>query len=177
MASDDWTAAFAGARDATAAPHFLAFTPEDVERANINCGPAALCACLGMTPDQILPHIDGFKARGYMDPRMMSDALASAGFCWRHVRGDGLPDHGLVRVFWRGPWSAPGVHPGAAAARSHWIAAKDFFGETWIYDVNSNGWEPRDTWESYTATRIAASIKRCDGTWVFDQRWEVRKRR
>jgi hypothetical protein len=161
----------------TDAPHFLAFTAADVERAGLNCGPAALCACLGWTPDQILPHIDDFKIRGFMDPPMMGRALASAGFCWRHVRGDGLPDHGLVRVLWRGPWSAPGVHPGASAARSHWVASKDFFRETWIYDVSANGWEPFSVWDDFTAPRIMAAVKGCDGGYTFDQRWEVRRRR
>lgn len=151
----------------------ISFSSDDLDRAyrewGCNCGPAALAACLGRTPDAVRPHLGDFERLGYMSPTMMGLAIESAGFRLAPARHDaGLPAHGLARVLWGGPWP-----PRAAGRYSHWIATKRIGPVTWVFDVNA-GWEPARLWESATAPLIAESVKRADGSWSYSHRWEVR---
>lgn len=153
----------------------LHFSADDLNRAyaewRCNCGPSALAACLGWTLDAIRPHLGDFEAKGYMSPTMMRRAVEAAGF----HRRDALswPRHGLVRVQFGGPWLNPGVPPQAAYKATHWVASKRD-GEVWVFDCNG-GWMAFDEWERELAPRLAASIKRCDGTWVPSHCWEIRR--
>lgn len=159
----------------------LRFTEADCDRAarewGLNCGPAALAACLGMTPEEVRPHLGAF--RGFMTPTEMLNAIESAGFTVRPTDPElYLPDHGIVRVQWGGPWLHPGVPAKAAYRFTHWIAFKRS-GEVgasplWVYDINA-GWVRLGEWEESVKPRILARIPRADGSFSFTHRWEVRQ--
>jgi hypothetical protein len=160
---------------------FLAFTEADAGRAyrefGFNCGPAALAACLGLTPNDVRPHLPPvFEARRYMNPTQMGQALMSLGCRWRpmpYPLDDGqFPVHGLVRVQWSGTWLKPGVPVGAAYARTHWVASKFINDAAWVYDING-GWQTRVAWEAQTVPLILAEVRGADGTWHPTHRWEV----
>jgi hypothetical protein len=169
--------------DATAPP-FLAFGTSDVERAHreygFSCGPASLCACLGMTPDQIRPHLGWFERKRFMNPTMMIAAIEATGHRIAS-RPPHWPDHGIVRVQWEGPWNDPGVPAGAAYRHTHWCASNRVGRTNWVYDINS-GWERLEEWAAPlelggTAERIMASIRGCRRTWKLTHAWEIRKRK
>lgn len=164
-------------------PH-LAFSEVDAGRAyhafGFNCGPAAICACLGLTPDAVRPHLGDFEQRGYINPTMMGNALASLKVRWRSMpqaptnvpEWIPFPARGLVRVQWGGPWLRPGVPVGAAYARTHWIASLEFQGTSWVYDING-GWCPRVWWEAEIVPLLIADTRNADGSWFATHRWEV----
>lgn len=131
-----------------------------------NCGPGALAAILGMKPDDVRPHIPNFDARRYTNPSMMGAALRSLGVTWRDVDDAGdregkehaLPDYGLVRVQWLGPWMNP--QPGRERwalmdqyRHTHWIATALFprtalrIPTRYVFDINF-GWAPLDWWQA-----------------------------
>lgn len=138
------------------------FTLADAEAAEqewgCNCGPAALAAILGLTLDEVRPAIPKFEERGYTSPRMMKTALDqvdAGGFRYRWNRMGGqkvMPDYGLVRVQWEGPWTRPGAHWTERLRHTHWIGC--CLGSTGygIFDVNcmnnGSGWASRENWES-----------------------------
>lgn len=165
---------------------FLAFGLEEANAAyakwGANCGPTALAAALGLTLDAVRPHLGDFEAKGYLNTPMMRRALASLGATVRDMekrppRGGmcALPRRGLVRIQWSGPWLQPGVHPGAAASRTHWVAAIEHDGVAWIFDVNG-GWLAATVWEDLIVPAITETIKRADGGWLPTHRWEVSRR-
>lgn len=96
-----------------------------------NCGPAALCALLNLTPAEIRPHLGDFEQKRYTNPTMIQAALTRCGATWRQTyRSDeplGLPmlDHGLIRVQWAGPWTQPGVPLRARYPHTHWVAMRN----------------------------------------------------
>lgn len=160
------------------------FDGADLDRAHAdwgcNCGPAALAACLGWSLDEVRPHLGEFERRGFMSPSMMLAAIASAGFRTRPIPAsspDSLPAHGLLRVQWGGPWLAPGVPPKAAYRYTHWIACKRFGGpeDVAVFDVNCPAWQPMARWQHGTAIVLMDAVKRCDRTFGFTHRWEVRR--
>lgn len=64
----------------------LQFCHEDGARAwrewGCNCGPTALAAILGLTLDEVRPHLGDFEQKHYTNPRLMAQALRSAGASW-----------------------------------------------------------------------------------------------
>lgn len=161
---------------------FVAFDSSDIDRARkewrCNCGPAALAACLGWTPDAVRPHLGDFETRGYTNVSLMEKAIGSTGFRFATISTCRFPTHGLARVQWGGPWLKPGVSPRAACIYTHWVASKvlTLGNGLWIFDVNS-GWTTGDTWKQETVPKIIESVKRADGTWKLTHSWEVRKPR
>ena len=154
-------------------PPALAFSDTDAHLAyqawGCNCGPAALAACLGLTPEDVRPHFAGF--RGFVSPTEMRRAVESAGY--RVVPTDRTPAHGLCRVQWGGPWLLPGVPVRARYRYTHWIATKTL-GATWVYDINAGSWIASREWERRIVPMLTREIKRADGSYSLVERWEVR---
>lgn len=159
----------------------LKLTVENVQAAadawDFNCGPGALCAVLGLTPDEARPHIEasGFAAKGFMTPTMIVQALKAAGAVFEQrsvVRSFGkLPslENGLVRIQWGGPWMAPGVHYAAAYKATHWVAVRRREGSELpdVFDVNGTcaGWMPHIQWADKLVPWLLAQLQpRWDGT-------------
>jgi protein gp37 len=63
-------------------PPFPRFSAADVERANAewgaNCGPAAIAAIMGMTLDEVRPHLGDFESKHYTNPTLMFAVLDRA---------------------------------------------------------------------------------------------------
>ena len=156
----------------------LRFNQEDAQWAfdewGCNCGPSALAAALGMTLDEIRPHMGPFESRGYTNVTNMRKAIQSAGA--RIVRsGNGWPPvgFGVVRIQWGGPWIMDGKPARWAACATHWVASFRTAGShLYVFDVNG-GLMSVDAWERDIVPRIVASIKRADGRWFISHGWQV----
>lgn len=157
------------------------FDLNDAQRAaeawNFNCGPGALCAVLGMTPDEIRPHLLDFESKGYTNPTLMFDILhgLSVPFksIWRadepsaHMR---WPNFGLVRIQWAGSWMRPGVPMKARYRQTHWIAVRGGgIHDRQAFDINAmcaGGWIEWDKWAARLAPwLIRECVKGGNGDW------------
>lgn len=167
--------------------------PELVEAAagwGLNCGPAALCAVLGLTPAEVRPHLGDFERRLHMNPTAMADALRSLGRSFRVVyrehdeSDDGgleviapFPRLGLLRVQWAGPWTRRGVPVRARYGQTHWLATASVppLGYQAAWDVNTcdQGWVPYLAWAQRVAPVLAKDRRRADGRWWITHAWEI----
>lgn len=161
------------------------FSLDDAQRAadawGFNCGPAALCAVLGLTPDELRPHMGNFEQKGYTNPTLMQEVLQRLGARHEVVwRSDAATElyvprlrHGLMRVQWGGPWTRPGVPLRARYRHTHWVAVA----EPWIFDVNAmcvGGWLPLDEWAlQLVPWLLRQACPKGDGTWWPTHAWEV----
>jgi hypothetical protein len=161
----------AAAGRGTAAPYHL---PTDVDEQfeawGANCGPAALAALLGVNVARVRDACQPFP--GYTNFASMLRAIQRLGveaavlrkdFKLHNLPLDSRRWHGRMSLIqWGGSWMKPGVHPGAALARTHWVAVRHE-GEV-VYDVNADYWLSIPQWEQF-AKVIMAEVPRCDGTW------------
>jgi hypothetical protein len=151
------------------------FTLSDAEDAaasfGFNCGPAALCAVLNLTPTELRPHLLDFEQKGHTNPSLMANILRGLGVQFRQsYRGDApapMPavQFGLVRVQWAGPWTRPNVPMRVRYRQTHWIAVAG----NEVFDVNAmcvGGWLPFAEWAEQLVPWL---IKECcpqgDGNW------------
>jgi hypothetical protein len=138
-----------------------------------NCGPAALCAVLGLTPAELRQSMGDFESKGHTNPTLMTDTLTRCVATFRQVyRADqpgGLPElqHGLMRVQWGGPWTKPGVPMRVRYRQTHWVGMRD--GGMEIFDVNAmcvGGWISFNEWSLQLVPWL---IRECcpkgDGKW------------
>lgn len=173
----------------------LVFTEAEANAAaddwNFNCGPAALCAVLDMTPAQLRPHLIDFEQKGYTNPSLMFAVLNNLKIDHRQFyRGD-IPSptldsdripHAMIspnepgyrlslaRIQWGGPWTKPGVHMGARYRQTHWVASRVVdLCSLEIFDVNAmgdGGWLPFRTWsDKLIPWLIKECVPKADGTW------------
>lgn len=173
-------------------PPMLCFTDEraeaEFEAWGFNCGPAAIAAMLGLTPEQVRPHMVGFDAKRYTNPTMMWGALISLGVKYS-VTGahealipQPWPKYGLVRIQWAGPWTKPGVPLRARYRHTHWVGAMhsaqgDSIG---VWDINAmtngSGWCSAADWSTKL---VPALLKVCepnaDGRWWITHSVEIER--
>lgn len=159
----------------------LKFDEHDAQRAydewGCNCGPSALAAALGMTLDEVRPHMGPFEQRGYTNVSNMQAAILSAGGrISRMYSSWGPVGSGVARIQWGGPWIIDGKPARWAARASHWVAwFRTRESHLYIFDING-GIRIIDLWETEIVPLIIASIKRADGTWSLSNCWEIEKR-
>jgi hypothetical protein len=156
----------------------LRFTEADANDANdawrFSCGPAAICALLGMTPDEVRPHLGNF--RGWMNPTQMGAALNRIGKpvkLWRDGDGDGFPPDAdaIWRLQFEGPWMAPNVPVAARYKHTHYVA---FNAESLrVFDVNWCFWHLRSVWVPMLRDLIQDETPKAFGTWHVTHAWEV----
>jgi hypothetical protein len=155
-----------------AEPVPASFTLADAEAAAVawgaNCGPGALAAVLGLTLEDVRPHLVDFTRKGYTNPTMMLDALRSLGVVWSHATAD-WPDGGLVRVQWEGPWTAPGVPVRARYNYTHWVGSRQGAAGIEIFDINcicAGGWVPLAEWrDEVVPWLLRECYPRANGRW------------
>jgi hypothetical protein len=135
-----------------------------------NCGPGALCAVLGFTPDELRPHMGEFEAKGYTNPTLMFDVLRRLGVRYRQTYrtdapGDCELKFGLMRVQWAGPWTKPGVPMAARYRQTHWIAVA----EDRVFDINAicvGGWLSRAEWKNKLVPwLLREAVPKATGEW------------
>lgn len=153
-----------------------------------NCGPAAVCAMLGMTPAELRPHLLDFEARGYTNPTLMASILrglkvhtrpvftcAGPREAWNPI----YPAPGLVRIQWAGPWTQPGVPVAARYRKTHWVAMRGGTREqpAEVFDVNAlsaGGWLPWTTWAlKLVPWLLKNAVPKADGRWWPTHCWEL----
>lgn len=168
------------------------FTVAELEAANslwgANCGPGALAAILGMTLEQVRPHLGDFERKGYTNPTLMYAALKSAIPCRYHtknLRTAGKapwdwPRYGLCRVQWEGPWTEPGVPMRARYRHTHWIGcAAESNDNIGVFDVNAlgegaTGWVSLANWKTILVPWILEScVRRASGGWHLTHAIEI----
>lgn len=160
----------------------LRFTEADAIAASnewrFNCGPAALCAMLGLTPAELRPHMLDFESKGYTNPTLMKDVLGRLGVSQRNIIPPNVEPSGgmlqncryaLVRIQWGGPWTRPGVPMKARYRQTHWIGCRKSGYSTEVYDVNQmdeGGWGGLHHWILRTVPSILhACVPNNDGSW------------
>lgn len=160
------------------------FTADDADQAHdawgCNCGPGAVAAIMGMTLDEVRPHMAaaGFEARRYTSPSMMTAVLQSIGRPWRRA-GTDWPVHGLVRIQWEGPWTMPGVPVRARYRHTHWIAAcRHPVRGIGVFDINAlgngTGWCALEDWSGILVPWLLEQcVPRANGGWHVTHAIEV----
>ena len=153
----------------------------DMNRANsewgANCGPGALAAIMGMTLDEVRPHMGDFESKRYTNPSLMNAALRSIGRPWRKI-GAEWPTFGLARIQWEGPWTAPGVPMRARYRHTHWVGSWKRPGLFGVFDINAtangSGWCSFDDWRAHIVPWILKEcVPRASGGWHVTHGIEV----
>lgn len=180
----------------------LRFSLDDVERAadewGCNCGPTAVAAVLGMTLDEIRPHLGDFEQKRYTNPTLMWEILRKikaeilkikaldVNVQMQGRRGyEPWPSFGLARVQWEGPWTAPGVPMRVRYRHTHWVGVsrgpEDWTVPGWegpyIFDVNcmcAGGWIPLCEWvDSAVPWLLGECEPKANGKWHLTHVVEV----
>lgn len=154
------------------------FSVDEADRAfevwGANCGPGALAGVLGLTLEQVRPHLGNFESKGYTNPSLMYQALTALKIPFRRVLGRrgqprAWPSFGLVRIQWHGPWMKPGT-PGFVKYRhTHWVGAATVAGDVWVFDINCacvGGWVPLQEWSGQVVPWLLKQVEpQADGSW------------
>lgn len=147
------------------------YSPADVNEAaaryRANCGPAAFAAITRCPVSDVMMFFGQFPEKPWTTKAQMRAALNSANLEWRDC-GASLPGAGLALVQLLGPWCRPGIHPGAALSRTHWIAVTNGA----FYDINWEGWLPQDIWEQLVFVGLRDRYRGCSG-WAVHAGCEV----
>jgi len=153
-----------------------------VDRANFmadewgfNCGPAAICAVTGMSPEDLRPYLGDFEKKRYTNPRLMRQTLKRLDVQSRWltdahgVKNLSWPEFGLVRVQWSGPWCEPGVPMRARYRHTHWVATDARGGYRRVFDINATcagGWICYDEWNMQLVPWLLSQCQpKADGKW------------
>jgi hypothetical protein len=150
------------------------YTEKDSEKAynewGSNCGPGALATMLGLTLDEVHPHIPKFDERKYTNPKMMQAALWSLGVHELESRpyNRAMAKYGLNRIQWEGPWYGK-----FAYRKTHWVGSMEWSGRnTFVFDING-GWMFQPKWEKEIVPILTGLYKRATGAWHITHRWEL----
>jgi len=133
-------------------PFTQAEANQATEEWGFNCGPAALAALLGLTPEGVRPVMGDFESKRYTSPAMMRVALKGLisrpfkirGSLQVEPPGPDWPKFGLVRIQWGGPWCRSGS---ARHRKTHWVACQHIGGLRYVFDVNGCVWGLFSGWE------------------------------
>lgn len=138
-----------------------------------NCGPGALAGILGLSLDEIRPHMGNFEQKGYTNPTLMYAALESLGVQFEKLSDLRWPTYGLVRIQWEGPWT----HWHARARHTHWIGTSASEGGRGVFDINcvnnGNGWVSLADWACVVVPHLTALYPKATGTWSIANSLEL----
>jgi hypothetical protein len=156
------------------------FTRDDLDRANkewgANCGPGAVAAIMGMTLDEVRPHMGNFERKHYTNPSLMDHVLRSINRPWRKI-GTARPSYGLARIQWDGPWTGPGVPMHARYRYTHWIGCHSAGTSIGVFDINAmangTGWCSLEDWTGSIVPYILQQYPRASGKWWITHGIEV----
>lgn len=169
------------------------FTTEDAQRAydewDANCGPGAIAGIMGMTLDELRPHLGDFEKKGYTNPTLMREILrnikapvsAILTTCKeeQELRTNPWPYYGLARVQWEGPWTAPGVPMRVRYRHTHWVGTSLQDGERRIFDINCmcvGGWVSLSEWtDSVVPWLLRQCEPKANGLWHLTHAVEIKR--
>lgn len=166
------------------------FTGAEADQAadvwGMNCGPAALAVMLGLTLQEVRPHLGDFEQKRYTNPTLMFAALDHARAQWKCTRPmigtdaavKGFPRYGLARIQWEGPWTQPGVPMRVRYRHTHWVGTMALACRTAIFDINclaaANGWVGFKDWhEKLVPWLLAACEPKANGGWHITHSIEI----
>ena len=164
------------------------FTEQDAKRAfdewRANCGPVALAAIVGMTLDQVRPHMGDFESKAYTNPALMFDVLKGIGAKFSYMTPakalpprKGWPRSGLVRIQWEGPWTLPDATKHTRHRHTHWVGGQGSQSSYAVFDVtcmnNGTGWCSLQDWISVIAPHLMARYPRASGRWHITHSIEI----
>jgi len=167
----------------------LRFTREDADRAHrewgCNCGPGAIAAVMGLTLDELRPHMGDFEQKRYTNPTLMWQVLRRLDVRFIHAQPNNdssWPSYGLARIQWEGPWTAPGVPMVARYRHTHWVGAQ--WGakpgdpmSVGIFDINcmnSSGWVALEDWSSTIVPWLLRELHpKANGRWHITHAVEI----
>lgn len=161
----------------------LAYGIDEAQQAaddwGFNCGPAALTAVLGKTPDEIRPYLIEFERKKYTNIKLMYAILENMGVLYEKNKDKDFPIFGLVRIQWDGEWMDPGRFWHEKLSHSHWIACDSSVDYPAIFDVNAicvGGWIPYMEWKTKLVPWL---LKECEpganGEWSITHSLEIRE--
>lgn len=159
------------------------FNADDAERAHrewgANCGPGAIAGILGMTLDELRPHMGDFESKRYTNPTLMWEVLRRLNVEFHVTKEKRWPTFGLARIQWEGPWTRPGVPARAAYRHTHWVGVngrlRDNIG---IFDINAigngSGWCSLADWSELLVPELLREcVPRASGAWNITHSVEV----
>ena len=159
------------------------FSAEEQDRAHAdwgaNCGPGAIAAMVGMTLDEVRPHMGDFEQKHYTNPTLMWATLDRLGVSWHKLKEPlTWPEWGLARIQWHGPWTAPGVPVRVAYRHTHWVGACSRHGNIGIFDINAlgngSGWCSLKDWGETLVPWLLQEIEpKADGLWSLTHAVEI----
>lgn len=161
------------------------------EQWGFNCGPAALCAVLGKTPDEIRPDLGEFESKGFMNPTLMANTLRGLHVPICRVFESARqpepstikwPGLGLVRIQWAGPWTEPNRPMVARYRHTHWIASRGSVNTGHeVFDVNAmcaGGWMSFAEWSEELVPWLLKQVApKATGEWWPTHCWEIGRER
>lgn len=130
------------------------------------CGPIAFAAITGLSADDSLRFFPESQFRPWTSRIDMIRAFRESGRSYSR-KSKVWPAAGLCLVQFTGPWSRHNF-PAAALAHTHWVAV---LGE-YIYDINWEGWLPRQNWEEIVLEELINAKPFADG-WCVLASYEI----
>ena len=156
------------------------FTQEDADRAydewGVNCGPSALAAIMGMTLNEVRPHMRNFERKHYTNPNLMNAALRSIRRPWRNIGANARAT--ALRAF-NGKARGRALASRCAPAIAIPTGSASIKPTTGIFDINcmnnGTGWCSLDDWVLVIVPHLTAQYPRATGSWHITHRIEIEK--
>lgn len=159
------------------------FNVDDADRAHAewgaNCGPGAIAGILGMTLDEVRPHMGDFDSKRYTNPTLMWEVLRRLNVDFKSSKGGRWPSFGLARIQWEGPWTKPGVPARVAYRHTHWVGVNASNpSNIGIFDINaidSGGWIGFGDWAgTLVPLLLSEAVPKASGGWHITHSVEVK---
>lgn len=168
-------------------PPALRFTAQDQHAAweawGCNCGPGALAAVVGMTLDELRPHLGDFEEKRYTDVVMMLGILDSIRVEHHAISPVMMPRYGLARIQWEGPWTEPDQPAEARLRHSHWVGVQSTLEHKGlpsgfrIFDINAmqvGGWLHYTMWSKRLVPWILEECEpEANGRWHITNAFDI----
>jgi len=140
----------------------------DLYKQGVSCGPVAFAALARLHWQAALLFFPDLTQRPWINRTSMERALRTIGYDYTRDPCR-WPSVGLCLLHFTGPWTRRG-YPAAVLQYTHWIAVQ----EDYVFDVNWNGWLPRQNWEEVVLEELLAHKFMADG-WIVMTSYEVER--
>lgn len=143
-----------------------ALSDTELYEQRVSCGHLAFAALARLPWEAALLFFPEVSEKPWINRKTMERALRTIGY--DYVRSPAQwPSIGLCLLHFTGPWTRRG-YPAAVLQNTHWIAVH----EEYVFDVNWNGWLPRQNWEEVVLEELLTRRLMADG-WVVMTSYEI----